>query len=69
MKQLASSVYCSGITVAEASSSQGSLTSVTVLQLYSISQSHANCSLSVLAKPRRATGFEKLVFPPATKLK
>lgn len=69
MTQLAWSMYCSGITVAEASSSWGSLTSVTVLQVYSVSQSHANRSLPVLAKPHKATDFEKLVFPPAAKLK
>lgn len=68
MKQLAPSVSCSGITVAEALSSRGSLTSVTVLQVYSVSQSHANRSLSVLAEPRKATAFEKLLFPPAAKL-
>lgn len=69
MKQLASSMYCCGITVAEASGSQGSLTSVTVLQVYAVSQSHASCSLSVLAEPRKATGFEKPASTPAAKLK
>lgn len=69
MKQLASSVYCSGITVAEAASNRDCLTSVTVLQVYSVSQSHANHSLSLLARPHKATAIEKLVFPPAAKLK
>lgn len=68
MKQLAPSVSCSGITVAEASSSRGSLTSVTVLQYIQFLNHMQNRSLSVLAEPCKATDFEKLLFPPAAKL-
>jgi len=69
MKQLAPSMYCSGITAAEALGSQGSLTAGTVLQVYAVSQSHADCSLSALAKPHKASGFEQLAFAPTAKQK